>query len=182
MPASSPALASSSSTVKPRRSAQRMSMRSTISAQSCASVPPAPRVDRDERVAGVVGAGEQALLLERRRAGPRPVVELLGDLVVQRRVLLGELEHRLEVADVAGERLPGVQATRGAGVLGGDLRGLLLVVPEAGRAHPPLELGHRAGQAIGIEVGLEVAELHADRLQALRRGLGVRDGGHPERR
>jgi hypothetical protein len=42
MPASSPALASSSSTEKPRRSAQRISMRRTISVQSWASVPPAP--------------------------------------------------------------------------------------------------------------------------------------------
>ena len=42
MPASSPAEASSSSTSKPRFSAQRISMRSTISAQSWASVPPAP--------------------------------------------------------------------------------------------------------------------------------------------
>ena len=42
MPASSPALASSSSTLKPRHSAQRISIRSTISAQSWASVPPAP--------------------------------------------------------------------------------------------------------------------------------------------
>src|SRR3954453_7321115 len=42
MPASSPGLASSSSTLKPRFSAQRISMRSTISAQSWASVPPAP--------------------------------------------------------------------------------------------------------------------------------------------
>ena len=42
MPASSPALASSSSTLNPRRSAQRISIRSTISAQSWASVPPAP--------------------------------------------------------------------------------------------------------------------------------------------
>ena len=37
-----PAVASSSSTLKPRRSAQRIIMRSTISAQSWASVPPAP--------------------------------------------------------------------------------------------------------------------------------------------
>src|SRR3954469_20851910 len=42
MPASSPGDASSSSTWKPRRSAQRMSMRRSISAQSCESVPPVP--------------------------------------------------------------------------------------------------------------------------------------------
>jgi hypothetical protein len=42
MPASSPGLTSSRSTPKPRFSAQRISMRRTISAQSWASVPPAP--------------------------------------------------------------------------------------------------------------------------------------------
>ena len=42
MPASSPACASSSSRLKPRRSAQRRYMRRIISAQSCDSVPPAP--------------------------------------------------------------------------------------------------------------------------------------------
>ena len=42
IPASSPALASFSSTFMPRRSAQRIAMRSSISAQSCESVPPAP--------------------------------------------------------------------------------------------------------------------------------------------
>ncbi len=42
MPASSPGETSSSSTPKPRFSAHRISIRSTISAQSWASVPPAP--------------------------------------------------------------------------------------------------------------------------------------------
>jgi hypothetical protein len=42
MPASSPGDTSASSTLNPRRSAQRISMRRSISAQSCESVPPAP--------------------------------------------------------------------------------------------------------------------------------------------
>ena len=42
MPASSPGLTSASSTLKPRRSAQRISIRRSISAQSCESVPPVP--------------------------------------------------------------------------------------------------------------------------------------------
>src|SRR6266699_1717930 len=42
MPASVPPWTSSSSTSKPRRSAQREYMRNSISVQSCASVPPAP--------------------------------------------------------------------------------------------------------------------------------------------
>ena len=41
-PASSPGEASVISTLKPRRSAQRRYMRSSISAQSWESVPPAP--------------------------------------------------------------------------------------------------------------------------------------------
>ena len=42
MPASLPSVTSSTSTSNPRRSAQRMYMRSIICAQSCASTPPAP--------------------------------------------------------------------------------------------------------------------------------------------
>ena len=42
IPASSPSEASFISTFIPRRSAQRISMRSSISAQSWESVPPAP--------------------------------------------------------------------------------------------------------------------------------------------
>ena len=42
IPASSPSLRSSTSTLKPFRSAQRVYMRMSICAQSCASVPPAP--------------------------------------------------------------------------------------------------------------------------------------------
>ena len=42
IPASSPSVVSRSSTSKPRRSPQRRYMRSSISAQSCDSVPPAP--------------------------------------------------------------------------------------------------------------------------------------------
>src|SRR5437763_8218021 len=42
MPPPSPGCKSASSVLKRRRSAQRMYIRSSISAQSCASVPPAP--------------------------------------------------------------------------------------------------------------------------------------------
>ena len=42
MPASSPSEASAISTSNPRRCAQRRYIRSSISAQSCESVPPAP--------------------------------------------------------------------------------------------------------------------------------------------
>jgi hypothetical protein len=75
-------------------------MRRTISAQSCASVPPAPRVDRHERVAGVVLAGEEPLLLELgqpRLDGREPVVELRGELGV----LGDELGEALELSPSA---------------------------------------------------------------------------------
>ena len=52
-------------------------MRSSISAQSCASVPPAPGVDRDDRVAGVVLAAEQAAQLGVLELAPRPRSSLL---------------------------------------------------------------------------------------------------------
>ena len=80
MPASWPSVTSSISTSKPRRSAQRVYMRSSISAQSCASVPPAPRMDLGDRVALVVLAAEQAPQLEG--------VEALGERADRR----GELE------------------------------------------------------------------------------------------
>ena len=102
IPASSPGETSSSSTPKPRFSAQRISIRSTISAQSWASVPPAPALTRHERVAGVVAAGEQPLLLERvepRLHGPHLLLELARELGI----LLGQLGQRLEVVDVALE-------------------------------------------------------------------------------
>ena len=103
MPASSPASASFSSTFMPRRSAQRISMRSSISAQSCESVPPAPAFTVTTRVARVVLAREQPRLLELgeprldRRA-------LLLELGRDRLVLLGQLLERLEVVDVGLER------------------------------------------------------------------------------
>ena len=63
-----------------------------------------PRVDSDERVAGVIGAGEQPLLLELRQAllDPR---ELLADFLLQRGVLGGHLDKPVEIRDVALQRL-----------------------------------------------------------------------------
>ena len=50
MPASSPGWKSMTSRLKPRRSDHFRYMRSSISAQSCDSVPPAPGMDGDDRV------------------------------------------------------------------------------------------------------------------------------------
>ena len=91
-------------------------------------------VDRDERVAGVVAAREQPLLLELVEAllhAPHLLLELRRDL----RILLGELRQRLEILDVALEVAVHRQPTARACVLGADLRRPLLILPEARRAH-----------------------------------------------
>ena len=97
-------------------------------------------VDRDQRVAVVIGAGEQPLLLERLEPlldrGDRGL-ELGSHLVV----LLGELGEPSEVLDVRRQRLVALQAAVDARVLGADLAGRLRVVPEARPAHLLLELG-----------------------------------------
>ena len=73
-------------------------------------------VDGHERVAGVVGAGEQPLQLQ--RLEPRlDRAERLLDLVGELRILLGELDEPLEVLDVARELLVGGQPARLARVL-----------------------------------------------------------------
>ena len=140
MPASSPSDASFSSTFMPRRSAQRICMRSSISAQSCESVPPAPAFT-------VTTASPASYSPENRRASSssasrdsidaRCSSSSAGDGVV----LLGQLLERLEVADVGLERAEGLEPPSDGRVLGRHRRRVLLVVPEAGRLHLALELG-----------------------------------------
>ena len=94
-PASCPSVASSISTVKPRRSAQRWYMRSSTSVQSCASVPPAPGVHFAHRVELVVLAREQRLQLQRTQSGPE-LVDRLDQLGVESAGvgrLLGQLQE-----------------------------------------------------------------------------------------
>ena len=138
MPASSPAEASLSSTFIPRDSAQRISMRSSISAQSCESVPPAPALTVTTASPSSYSAAEQARLLERGQPrldrGPL-LLELGGDAVV----LGGHLLERVEVVDVALQLAEAVEPACDRGVLGGDLGRSLLVVPEAGGLHLPLQ-------------------------------------------
>ena len=139
IPASSPAEASASSTFIPRRSAQRISMRSSISAQSCESVPPAPALT-------VTTASPPSYSPPNRRASSssasresieaRCSCELGGHPLV----LLGHLGERVDVADVALERAVGLQPAREGRVLGRHLRRPVLVVPEPGGLHLPLEL------------------------------------------
>ena len=145
MPASSPALASSSSTLKPRRSAQRISMRRTISAQSWASVPPGARVHGHERVARVVAAGEQALLLELGEA-PLDGHELLLQALRELGVLVGELGEAREILRVGLQRAERLEPPLQARMLGAEARRALGVVPEAGRPHLVLQVRDPGGQ------------------------------------
>ncbi len=94
----------------------------------------------DDRVAGVVAAAEQPGLLElgEPRLEPRELtLQLAGEL----RVALRHLRQLVEVGGVGLERPKALQAPLRPGVLGGDGRRPLLVVPEAGLAHLPLEPG-----------------------------------------
>ncbi len=168
MPASSPGARPRAARPRSRASrAQRISIRSTISAQSCASVPPAPALTRDERVARVVGPGEQPLLLEREQ--PRlDRGELLLELARELLVLLGQLGERLEVLDVGVDAAEALQAARHARVLGADLRRALGVVPEA-RARPSASRARatRSASAAGSKIVREQLQLVADRRKPL---------------
>ena len=108
-------------------------------------------VDGHERVAGVVAAGEQALLLERREAlldGGERLLELGGEL----RVLVGELDEPLEVLDVARELLVRARAAALARACSAPtLPGGLRVVPEARLAHLALERARRAPSALRVK-------------------------------
>ena len=92
------------------------------------------RVDGHERVAGVVVAGEQPLLLGRGQAG-LDGVQRLAELVRDLRVLVGELGQPFEVLGVGLQLREGVQPALRARVLGADLGRVVRIVPEAGRAH-----------------------------------------------
>ena len=92
------------------------------------------RVDADERVARVIGAREQALLLELRQA-LLDRGEVLLDLLLERRLLLGHLHETVEILDVGLQLRECLQALVCLGVLGRDLGCRLGVVPETGRLH-----------------------------------------------
>jgi hypothetical protein len=104
-------------------------------------------VDRHHRVAGVVAAGEERVLLE-------PL-----ELAANRRERLGDLVGHLAVH---GEKLAGVLVLASqpvvavdppgeARVLGGDRRRPLLVVPEPRLSELALELGDARPQRIGVK-------------------------------
>src|SRR5262245_48961413 len=108
---------------------------------------PGARVDGHERVARVVLAREQGVLLEpvellaqRRDAG--------GDLVLHVAVHREQLPR---VLVLLGEAAVAPEAPGQASVLGADLGRMALVVPEPGRAELLLELGDAALQLLRVK-------------------------------
>src|SRR5439155_1132722 len=127
------------------------------------------RVDRDERVAGVVAAAEEALLLEVLEAA-LDVAELLLDLAGE----VGVVAELDEVLDVALEPLELVELAADLGVLGVDLRRGLAVVPEAGRLHLLLERAPALAQGSGVlGLGRQI-ERRGGELVALGERIDVR--------
>ena len=111
-------------------------MRRSISAQSCASVPPVPAWISRSRVPAVVLAVEEGVLLHARELALERD-EALRDLVAE---VLAEREQLARVLVLLVEPLVALELAGGARVLGRDARRLGLVVPEAGRAQRLLEL------------------------------------------
>src|SRR5919202_132749 len=66
-------------------------------------------------------------------------------------ILVGEPGQPLEVVDVALQAAEGVEPPLDAGVLGAGLGRGVGVVPEAGLAHPGLELGDARAQGIRVK-------------------------------
>ena len=145
IPYSSPGLDSITSVLRPRCSAQRRYMRSSISAQSCASVPPASGLDRHDRVARVVLAGEERVLLQ-----PRELAAHVAQHGLE--LLVRERAHALaQELDVRDELVIALELLLSALVLGGEQRGALLVVPEVGLGELLFQLADSAAQRGGVK-------------------------------
>ena len=129
-PASSPGVASSSWALKPRASAQRRYMRSSISAQSWLSVPPAPACTPTtagpESYSPVKSASSWSFSHVAVEARQRAL-----ELAAPVGVLGGHLEHRVELGRLGAQALVGVELGLRAVQLGRGARGPALVVPEA---------------------------------------------------
>jgi hypothetical protein len=102
-------------------------------------------VDGHQRVAGVVLAAEQPLLLQLAEP-PLDRLERLVELGRELGILLRELGQPLEVVRVGGEPREHVEAPLCARVLGADARGPLRLVPEPGLAHLRLERAQALAQ------------------------------------
>ena len=181
MPASSPGEASAISTSKPRfcgpaqvHAQQHLGPVLGVGAARAA-------VHRDRRVAGVVAAAEQALLLELAHAPLDVARAARASSAAHRLVLGGELGQPGEVLDLGLERAERLELARRAAVLGGHRRGPLLVVPEAGLLHLGLEARGLALQLSGVKGSPRAASAGRG---AWRRALGnaARAGPRPSTR
>ncbi len=158
-PASWPAVASSISTSKPRRSAHRWYIRSSISHQSWASVPPAPGVELGDGVVLVVLAGEEGAQLEIVEAAGQVVDEageLAGDGVVA--LLHHQLVEDLGVGEASTEVLEQRDVVADGTELRGDPAGRVGVVPQVGARDLLLELGPPGAQVVEAQVALGLLE------------------------
>ena len=189
-----PSWASFRSAFRPRRSAQRRYMRRSISAQSWASVPPSPALI-------VTTASPASCSPEKRRASSRPA-----------RVSSARSIPSASSPSMPGSRSPPRSSSRSrsaisaspsissararywlrrplaAACVGRDARRRGLVVPEAGRAHLPLELRDALLERRRVEVLAErpgpLAEGGGARDQLVERegGVGAHRPGRPRAR
>ena len=105
------------------------------------------RVDGEHRVAAVVLACEERVLLEPLELA-RDRTQLDRKLLLQRRVQLVELGR---VLDLRPQPLVAIESPLHACVLGRDLRRPGLVVPEPWIVHRRLELAEAGGQRVGVK-------------------------------
>ena len=163
-PASWPSVASSTSTVKPRRSAQRWYMRSSISVQSCASVPPAPACTSHTASSSSYSpeksdCSSSALSRVCQRVDRLDQLGLeRGVTVALRRRLLGQLEQRPGVVEGSAQTVELLEIGRHPAELLGDGAGVVGVVPQVGARHLGLELGPSHLELLAPEVALGLGQ------------------------
>ncbi len=147
MPYSSPGLVSSISVLKPRSAAQRRYMRSSISAQSCASVPPAS--------AWIITTASPSSYSPLNSASSCSRSSSRPQRHDRRRDLVGEalvhLEQLARVVVLARQAVVALEPPREPSVLGRDGRRMLRLVPEAGLSELFLELGDPRRQRSGVK-------------------------------
>src|SRR3954452_7332324 len=179
MPASSPAVASSNSTLKPRRSAQRIIIRSTISAQSWASVPPAPALT-------VTSASPASYLPENRRSSSSAPSRVSTEANAS-----SSSDARSGSSSAISTRPSRSSASDCSLVNASSLRcvrvcSALVFAAVSGSSQKPgapiadSSACRRSCRAAGSKVVREQGHLLADAGQPLRGGLGCGRGGHAD--
>ena len=177
IPASSPALASSSSTSKaaalgPAHQHPQHHLRPVLRVG-----PPRPRVHGHQRVARVVAPGEQPLLLELRQA-LLDRGDLLVHLRLQRRVLGGHLRQPVEVLHVACSAA-NVSRRRDARECSADTSAARSASSQKPSAPiSPSSAATRSPSPAGSKIVREQLHLLTDRSQALGRRLAGCGCGH----